>query len=172
MERAFTWPLPSHGQPLPRRPLSKWERGECQLVGGDIDASSTRFNVHSYPSNTPNIPHAGMSYDPLGLPAPLQQSHHGSASYPLQTLEYPPFGQVPAVRAFPTTNVPPSGWQQGNNLAQNREDSHSQRQEQGLTYPSLSMDVTVGPQAEVTMTGPLNEPVDELEMQVTDSSAR
>jgi hypothetical protein len=112
-----------------------------------------------------------MSNDALALTAPLQQSHHSSASHPLKTLEYPPFGGVLAVRAFPTTHVP-SGWQQGNTLAQNREDSHSQLQEQGLMYPSLSMDSSLGPQAGAAMTWLLSEPVDELAMQVTNISAR
>jgi hypothetical protein len=155
-------------------PLSKRQRGIRQFVSRDIGTFLISTDMHSYPSNIPNIPHTNMDYGLLSLGAPSQQLHQGDASHPLATSDYPYVGQMPAIYPFPATNMPLPNWQQRTPLPQNCLAPHPQSEDQtelGLLDPSLRATTSFYLPPEATTTSPLREPVDKSP-QVTDLPPR
>ena len=141
---------------------AKRERGNYQHVSRNIGTFPTSIDVHSYPSNIPNIPYTNIYYGPLSLGTPSQQFQHGNPLHPLGTLECPYIEQPQTIHPFPATNIPLHGWQQSTSLLQNSlgpPQSH-ERIEPGHLGLSLCASTSSGPPPAAVTTNLRREPVD------------
>ena len=183
---------------LPLRPLKghlcgpKYFKGVIYLISSIIHAClegtgrlltcKQRYSIflasidmHSYSSNTSNVPHTNIHYDPLSLSNPSQQSQRDSSSQHIGTLEAPYFGPLQHTYPFPAHKISLGYPQRGTSLPKSSLGPHPHSQELirlDLLYPPFPANTSLGPPAEDATTSRRREPVDESERQVTNRPPR
>ena len=163
-------PRESYICPPLARPLSEWERGNCQLVSDILTPSQCRRMYNPPLMICPTFSRTTRSVSPL--PCNNFSLQHGNTSHPLHPSEHPPFGHPLTLNPLPAAGA---SLVHCASLPQNSPDPHSQSQERielGLSNSYVPMNASSGPPPQAATTSLLRGPLDGSESQANNLPAR